>query len=40
MTEVYLLFYSHVLQYFTMFNLFLQRDEPIIVALYEQVKYI
>jgi len=37
MTEVYLLCYSHVLQYFVRLNLFLQRDEPIIAAVHEQV---
>jgi len=37
MTEVYLLCYSHVLQYFVRLNLFLQRDEPIIAAIHEQV---
>lgn len=37
MTEVYLLFYNHVLQYFVRFNLFLQREEPIIGVLQEQV---
>lgn len=38
MTEVYLLCYSHILQYFVGLNLFLQRDEPIIAALHEQVQ--
>ena len=37
MTEVYLLFYSHVLQFFVTLNLFLQKDEPIIGAVYDQV---
>ena len=37
MTEVYLLFYSHVLQYFVHLNLFLQCNEPIIGVIHEQV---
>jgi len=32
MTEVYLLFYSHILEYFGRLNRLLQRDDPIIVA--------
>ena len=34
MTE---LFYSHVLHYFLRLNLFLQREEPVIAIVYEQV---
>ena len=37
MTEVYLLFFSHVLSLFVRYNSFLQREEPIIGAIYEQV---
>ena len=37
MTEVYLLFYSHVLHYFVRLNLFLQWDKPIIAAVHDQV---
>ena len=37
MTEVYLLFFSHVLSVFVKYNRFLQREEPIIGAIYEQV---
>ena len=37
MTELYLLFYSHVLHGFVRLNLFLQREEPIIGVVYEQV---
>lgn len=37
MTELYLLFYSHVLHYFVRLNLFLQREEPVIAVVYEQV---
>ena len=35
--EVYLLFFSHVLSLFVKYNRFLQREEPIIGAIYEQV---
>jgi hypothetical protein len=37
MTELYLLFYSHALQYYCRINRLLQRDEPIIAILHEQV---
>ena len=37
MTVVYLLCYSHVLQYLVRLNHFLQHDEPIIGAVHEQV---
>lgn len=37
MTELYLLFYSHVLCYFSRLNLLLQREEPIIGIIDEQV---
>ena len=37
MTEVYLLFFSHVLSLFVKYNRFLQHEEPIIGAIYEQV---
>ena len=37
MTEVYLLFFSHVLSLFVRYNSFLQHEEPIIGAIYEQV---
>ena len=37
MTELYLLFYSHVLHYFVRLNLFLQREEPVIAVIHEQV---
>lgn len=36
-TELYLLFYSHILHYFVRLNLFLQHEEPVIVVVYEQV---
>ena len=39
MTEVNLFFFSHVLQYFVRLNLFLQRKEPIIGSVHEQVSY-
>ena len=39
MTELYLLFYSHVLHYFVRLNLFLQREEPVIAVVYEQVHW-
>ena len=37
MTEVYLLFFSHVLSLFVKYNCFPQREEPIIGAIYEHV---
>lgn len=36
-TEVYLLFYSNVLHSFVRLNLFLQREEPLIGAVHEQI---
>ncbi len=38
MTEVYLLFYQSSLQLFIHFNMFLQREEPIIPVIHEQMK--
>ena len=37
MTEVYLLFFQHVLQYFVRFNLFLQRNDPAVYMVHEEV---
>ena len=37
MTEVYLLFYQSVLQFFISLNKFLQREEPIIPVVYDQL---
>ena len=37
MTEVYLLFFQSALQSFIHFNLFLQREDPLIPILYEQI---
>ena len=37
MIELYLVFFSHVLQYFTQINQLLQREEPIIGIAYKQV---
>ena len=37
MTEVYLLFYNQVLEYFTRLNLLFQRDDPIIVIVHDKV---
>ena len=39
MTELYLLLFSNVMQYFTRLNQLLQREEPIIGIVYEQVKH-
>ena len=36
MTEVYLLFYQSSLQAFIQFNMFLQREDPIIPVVYDQ----
>ena len=36
MTEVYLLFYQTALQTFVHFNMFLQREDPVIPVIYEQ----
>jgi hypothetical protein len=36
MTEVYLLFYQSALQPFIHFNMFLQREDPIIPVVHEQ----
>ena len=38
MTEVYLLFYQSSLQSFIQFNMFLQREEPIIPFIHEQMR--
>ena len=37
MTEVYLLFYNQVLEYFTRLNLLFQRDDPVIVIIHDKV---
>lgn len=37
MTEVYLFFYNHVLDCFSRLNLFLQREEPVISVVHEEV---
>jgi len=37
MSEVYLMFYQAVLQLFVHFNLFLQRDDPLIPVLHSEV---
>ena len=36
-TEVYLYFFQHVFPHFTHLNLFLQRDEPVIYLVHDQV---
>lgn len=38
MTEVYLLFYQAVLQVFMDFNMFLQREDPLIAVIFKQMK--
>ena len=40
MTEVYLFFYNHVLEYFGRLNCLLQRDDPIIVIAHDKVEMI
>lgn len=37
MTEVHLLFYQSVLQVFVHFNMFLQREDPLIPVIFEQM---
>ena len=37
MTEIHLLFYQSVLQLFIRFNMFLQRGDPLIPVLYDQM---
>lgn len=37
MTEIHLLFYQSVLQLFIHFNMFLQREDPLIPVLYDQM---
>ena len=37
MTEVHLLFYQSVLQVFIHFNMFLQREDPLIPVIFEQI---
>ena len=38
LVEIYLLFYQSILQVFTMFNLFLQRDDPLITRLHGSIQ--
>ena len=37
MTEIHLFFYQSILQLFINFNMFLQREEPLIPLLYDQM---